>query len=1015
MSKKLLLASLGTGVLVLVVVGFWMKPLSLDKNTASQVQESERSKKENIEARNAFMARMLRNPQTNRIPANIRQKELTFAQQLPDREGAGKLATTSYASRGPFNQGGRTRALAYDISDNTNNTILAGGASGGIWRTTDGGASWSKMTGVLDLHSITWLEQDIRSGGENIWYASTGEGLGTLQSGAGDTELLHGNGIYKSTNSGVTWTLLAATKSDTPQTLDQDKFDIVWRVQTDPSNGAEDEVYAATYDGIQRSVNGGTSWTNVLNATDFFSQEADVAVSSAGRVFAALSSKGNTKGIHCSLNGTSWTDITPGSFPSTYARLVLEIAPADENVLYVIGHKSGTGPTNHLLWKITMNADACTVASSVDRSANLPAFGGNVGDFDSQSGYDLLVSSDPGDVDFVLVGGTSLYRSTDGFATTNNTRWIGGYSPANDISDYPNQHPDQHVIVWHPTTATTVLAGHDGGISQTTDITRDQAGNEPVAWTALNNGMLTTQFFGVCMNMNTSDAVIAGGMQDNGTMSAVSTASNTSWKAETGGDGANCAISDDGLSRYMSTQNGNLTRNVYTNATDEGGNQANFTNVTPSGATGQLFVNPFALDPGDSKIMYYAAGTSLWRNSDLTGITLGSNDKTSTNWAELTSAQVSGTSISAVAVSTTSNANVVAYGTTNGQVYVLTDANTGTTPTRTDVWTGKGFPTAFVRGIAIDREDSDQMMVVFSNYGVQSIFFTTNGGTNWTNVSGNLEENTDGSGNGPAVFWAEILPINATQTRYYVGTSTGLYSTITLNGTSTTWTREAATTIGNVPVYMVVARVTDNQVIVGTHGTGTYAATETALPVELTTFDVRVENQDALLSWTTASETNNAGFDIEHQRGRGSWTSLAFVEGYGTTAHANNYTFRAEQLDVGTHRFRLKQVDFDGTFEYSSPLSAIIELPSVYDVSAAFPNPFQTNTSFDVTLNSAQEVRIAVYDAAGRQIALLHEGRLMGHVPHRFTWAGETAPNGTYFVRTEGETFTETQSIVRVR
>lgn len=1015
MRKQVVGASVCTAVLALIAIGLWMIKSSPDEIVSQQPPEPERSKKENLEARNAFIERMLRSPQTNSIPENIRAKELAFAQQLPDRAGAGKMATTSYASRGPFNQGGRTRALAYDASDNTDNTILAGGASGGIWRTTDGGSTWSKMTGVSDLHSITWLEQDTRSGGENIWYAGTGEGSGTLGAGSNFTSDLRGNGIYKSTNSGVTWALLSSTTSNTPQTLDQDKFDVVWRVETDPSNGAEDEVYAATADGIQRSVNGGTSWTNVLNATDFFTQESDVVVSSAGRVFAGLSSKGNTKGVHCSLNGTSWTDITPGSFPSTYARLVLEIAPADENVLYVIGHKSGTGPTNHLLWKITMDNNACTVSSSVDRSANLPAFGGNVGDFDSQSGYDLLVSSDPGNVDFVLVGGTSLFRSTDGFATTNNTRWIGGYSPANDISDYPNQHPDQHIIVWHPTSATTVLAGHDGGISQTTDITRNQAGNEPVAWTSLNNGMLTTQFFGVCINMNTSDAVVAGGLQDNGSMSAVSTASNTTWKAETGGDGANCAISDDGLSRYMSTQNGNITRNVYTNATDEGGNQANFTNVTPSGATGQLFVTPFAIDPGDSRIMYYAAGTALWRNSDLTGITLGSNDKTSTNWVELTSAAVSGTSISAVAVSTTNNANIVAYGTANGEVYKLTNANTGSAPTRTDIWTGKGFPSGYVRGIAIDREDSDQIMVVFSNYSIQSIFFTTDGGTSWTNISGNLEENSDGSGNGPAVLWAEILPITATQTRYYVGTSTGLYSTITLNGTSTSWTREGSTTIGNVPVYMVTARATDNQVIVGTHGTGTYAATETELPVELTTFDARVENRDVLLSWATASETNNAGFNVEHETSGKTWESLAFIEGNGTTVNPNTYTFRAANLEVGTHRFRLKQVDFDGQFQYSSPLNAIIELPSVYEVTAAYPNPFQTSTSFSVTLNQAQQVRIAVYDATGREIALLHDGQLTGNVPHRFVWDGANIPSGTYFVRATGETFNESQSVIRVR
>ena len=157
-------------------------------------------------------------------------------------------------------------------------------------------------------------------------------------------------------------------------------------------------------------------------------------------------------------------------------------------------------------------------------------------------------------------------------------------------------------------------------------------------------------------------------------------------------------------------------------------------------------------------------------------------------------------------------------------MYRLDNADTGD-PSPTDV-TGGSFPSgANVSSIAVHPDDADRVMVVFSNYSVQSIWYSDDAGSSWTDVSGSLEENTDGSGNGPSVRWAEMGVISSSSTQYFVGTSTGLYSTTTLNGTSTTWTQEGSSTIGNVVVDMIDIRDSDGYVAIGTHGNGFYTST----------------------------------------------------------------------------------------------------------------------------------------------------------------------------------------------
>ncbi|HTP14069.1 MAG TPA: T9SS type A sorting domain-containing protein, partial [Bacteroidota bacterium] len=673
------------------------------------------------------------------------------------------------------------------------------------------------------IQSVSCLAQDPRVGNQNNWYYGTGELLGNSASGGGAFYV--GDGVYKSTNSGTSWQKVVATASWTPQIFDKTS-DIVWDVVVDPTNG---NVYAALYGQIIRSTNGGTSWSSSLNSTttSAFSAYLDIAVTSSGVFYAAISSDGQTSGIFRSTTGASgsWVNITPVGWPSTYNRTVLAIAPSNEKVVYFLlespgsGYHDATDNTYTSFWKYTYVSGDGSGAGGTwsNRSANMPAYGGNVGNFTHQAGYDLVIKVKPDNPDFVFIGGTNLYRSSDGFASTSNSAWIGGYSTANDISQMSGHHCDEHALAFKPGSPATLLSGSDGGISRTT--------NDSTAaptWTFLNNGYLTSQFYSIAVDQaGSGDATMIGGMQDNSNMMTTSTNGSTPWVVMPGGgDGCFSAIANGKTYYYIGTQNGNVYR---LNNPSPDWSSYTWTVVTPSGASGFMFVTPYALDPNNSNIMYMAGGSEVWRNSNLSTIANFQNS-TSTNWTGLTKTNLPGHDITAVGVSTTP-ANRLYYGTDSTRVFRMDNANVATGSTNPTEITGGTFPAdAYVSCIAVNPKNADSAIVVFSNYTVLSLFFTANGGTSWSNIGGNLEENTaTGAGRGPSCRWATILP-TSTGAQFYVATSTGLYSTSTLNGTSTVWALEGAGVIGNEVSTMVISRPADGLVAVATHGSGVFSA-----------------------------------------------------------------------------------------------------------------------------------------------------------------------------------------------
>lgn len=845
--------------------------------TNAQKNKKRDIRKDRASDRLLYERAMLVDPKTGKIPEGIYQKTLEFIyspkSHLQPRYQ--DISTTSsgisgatWTQRGPHNVGGRTRALAIDKMDE--NVILAGGVSGGMWRSSNGGRSWAKVTGSSQNHSVTAIAQDPQT--PATWYYSAGEGSGNSASGSFIAPYV-GHGVYKSTDNGLTWVLLNNTSSGTNEA--DNPFRITWNVKVHPTNGhvyvANAKRYNNGQSGIWRSTDGGTNWALVLDGGG--AGYTDIAIDANGVFYATISSNGTAnKGIYRSTDGTNWTNINPSFLPSSYDRIVLDIAPSNNNVVYFYANAGG-----HNFYKYTYasgqgNGDGSNNNGGTweNRSVNLPTPDSDDDGGLSQANYNQYVKVKPDNENIVFIGSTNMFRSTDGFASKTNTTWIGGYHKTNFF--YPGHHPDNHSLVFFPSNPKKMISGHDGGISLTED-NLATGSQHPVVWSYLNNGYYTTQIYGMDIDAKTAgDPRLSAGFQDNGKWTTHSFDGTAAWKQENFyGDGAYTAIVPGKDIRFFSNQNGHIFR--VTGKDPENPTSAVY--LRPSALGGYLFVTPYILDPNNSNIMYYLLGGDIYRNTNIL------NTNTINSWERIGTANV-GSTITTISASEDNPTHRVYYGTGDGKVYRLDNANLGD-PVPTDVWTGKGFPeNAYVSNIAIDPTDANKVFVVFSNYGVKSVFYSADAGNSWTAVSGNLEENADGTGNGPSTRWLRVhVKANGSKI-YFLGTSVGLYATTNLNGASTNWIQEGANTIGNVPVVMIKSRRSDGLVALGTHGTGLFSGYVGA-PTGLTISNVAPERGEI------GSEVivNGTGFSVTPANNTVKFNNTVATV---TAATANNLT-----------------------------------------------------------------------------------------------------------------------------
>jgi len=908
---------------------------------------------------------MIKNPITGDIPEGSYKGELDQAKAILDYQQRNNIiSVNAYTFQGPNNLGGRTRAIAYDVryDGTTNRIILAGGVSGGVYKSTDDGATWVRKSPTGEHFSCTSIAQDIRVGFQDTWYYSVGEGSGN--SAGAPSAGYSGNGVYKSTDNGETWTRLTASNTTALETFSVAQ-DYITKIIVDPTDG---NVYAACVSAIRRSVDAGTTWTTVLSGTLASSgQHTDIVVSSTGRLYASFggTNSSTVDGVWGSPPGATsgdagtWTRIAgagAGGSPvgwnaeGAYGRVVLAIAPSSENLLYA-------------LYSITVGA--CTVeaelyrwddigATWTDLSATLPdepgCLSGN-DPFAVQGGYDLVVAVKPDDATTLFIGGTNVYRST-----TSGASWtrIGGYGSAASYSLYASSHPDIHSIVFQPTSSTTMLCGNDGGIQRTT---ANLAAT--VVWTPINTGYRTYQYYYVDVDPRVGNTKVIGGAQDNGSTRNTGGAG-TSFESVMGGDGVSVGLTDliSGTQyEYVGFQNGEIIRRASTLADGFG------TLITPTGEAGSgLFVTLFKLDPDNTQRLYYANDNILYRTTSASTVAAGT-------WTSMTGIATSvgaANDISALALTRGTYSAVTSsifMGTSNGRVFRLDDPTgvaAGTAPV--DI-TGAGFPvTGYVSSIAVNPRNDDTVMVTFSNYGVASVFWTGNANSatpTWTGVEGTLTLPS---------YRSSAIAVTTIGIEYFVGTSVGLYTSTGLPG-AVAWTQEGATEIGNAVVSNMVLRPTDNKLLVGTHGYGMWTANLPIpiVPVTLTEFKGTLQNKNVLLQWSTSTESNSKHFELEKSFDAISYRKIATVPAAGFSNTLKKYSYTDLEKLSDKIYYRLRSVDND----YKDKLSntVLIKPPGLQQEMIVLGNPFKENILIRFTKTTETSGILRLIDMSGRLMA----------------------------------------------
>lgn len=818
MNKKLLIPFIA----IITILAFYFNKQSNNNeilNTTSQGKLKPKSKPENARQlyaleREKYEFNMQKNPVTGEIPLDEKASEYNTSVNLMRIQKLRKSSANSYISRGPSNLGGRTRAFAVDISDATSNTMLSGGISSGLFRTTDGGASWTKVTPQGQIHNVSALAQDPRVGFQNIWYYATGEFSGNSAS-IGNTPY-NGQGVWKSTDSGQSWTILPGTDSDF-QTFDS-SFDYTSALEVHPVTG---DLFIATSDEIFRYD--GVNFNSELKPSG--SSHTDVVITPSGKVYVSFAGNSSLEGVWASPNGNgSWTQIAKNGTPADWSatgRIVLGEAASNDGMVYAL-YVNGKSGIEADLWQYNS-----TTSTWTNYSSKLPDEAGGDSDgndpFAVQGGYDLVVSVKPDDENFVTIGGTNIYKIAN--ITTDATfSRIGGYKDNTGYASYNNHHPDIHSLEFDPNNNNVFYSGTDGGIHKTLDIT-----SLGITWISLNNNYTTYQYYHVTLDPLSGSNIVIGGAQDNGTTMGgtdAGLADNTSMNSIAGGDGVAVGIarrdSDTELQLFLGFQQGP----IYTNY------PSGYREITPTDAasgSSAKFVTYFYLDPDNNDLLYYGSKNTLFKTDDAANV----DSDSWVNAGFLPSFEIINTIATTRGTYDASTSFMLVGGGKGGVFKVNDPKNAISVSTATNI-TPTGANTNFgtnVSDIAIHPTNPDIVLVTYANYGINNIYLTTNATSatpTWTLVERNLDKHSIRS--------AAITQVGS-DIVYFVGTARGLYSST--DPTSIDWQMEGADDIGLALISGLAYRPADNKLLIGTHGNGMF---ETTVGGTLSTNDFNSNN-----------------------------------------------------------------------------------------------------------------------------------------------------------------------------
>lgn len=760
-----------------ILFGLFLLTVLISNCKSHSTQENESLETDGADRAMQQQFLMLRDPALNVIPSERLQAAIDYM----NNQRTTQPTALTWQERGPNNIGGRTRAIMIDKRDATGNTVFAASVSGGIFKTTNflsGTPTWNPVADQMANLAVTVLLQDKNN--LNTMYAGTGEGWFNI-------DAVKGAGVFKSTDGGTTWTQLPNTAN----------FEYIQDLLIDNNNNMYVSLrnLSTTNRGVMRSTDGGVTWTQVLGLplTDFnytTGRAADLELASNGDVYATMGIFTRTMVFKSSFSANGaltgaaghWTEITPVRSTITF-RAELAVAPNNPQRVYLMEQDSANDQVDSFY---RSNDGGATWSAFLSPSAL------NNGS-NSQTWYDLTMAVDSNNADVVVVGGLQVAKSTDGGST-----WT-------TITTAP-VHVDQHYLVYF--NSSRLLLGNDGGIYYSNDVNLPSP-----TWTAKNAlGYSVTQFYG-CDYHPTDDNYFLAGAQDNNTQKFTVAGINSTTPVVGGDGGVPHIRHTDGQLQIAATTGNNYYRSL---------NGSSFQYLSGASNNNGQFIQASDLEDGQN-ILY--CGDNAGQYFVIPGLT---NATASAITGSIKTLPLIGArEVTAVTVDQ-SQTNTVWLGCSLGglapMVCKVTTANT--TPGVT-VSTQISVPAnAYISSIDIDPANTNRILVTLSNYGVASIWISTDGGTTFTSLDNNGVNLPD-----MPVHWGIFAPSSAilsgtTGGGIILGTELGVWTTSSINGTSTVW---AANNGGlpNVPVYQLKYKPFSALLVAATHGRGLFT---TVLP-----------------------------------------------------------------------------------------------------------------------------------------------------------------------------------------
>ncbi len=908
----------------------------------------------------------------------VPHERLIKANQEVDKELKNRAGITGFTwvERGPTNVGGRTRALMFDPNDPTHKKVWAGGSGGGLWFTNDITVATPVWTRVNDLWAniaVTCIAYNPFNPQE--YYVGTGEGFTNY-------DYQEGSGMYKSSNGGTTWVPLGNTSPGAYNSASD--FHYIQKIAIKPNGTifAATKGYYINSGGIMRSTDGGTNWSKVLTvytgSGSLYDWANDIEIAANGDTYASfgINSTGKIFKSKDSNNGIagSWNDKSTAIGIANAQRIEIACAPSDFHYVYAVAH-GGSG-MNDIEWcKRSIDSGATWTALAIPRLVD----DGTTHFTAGQAWYDLILAVHPTNPNIVLAGGRDLHRTINGGTSwTPISQYYGGFGQ-------PYVHADQHNIMFRPTLSNEAVFVNDGGVFYSPN-----AGNSGVTPTFVdkNTGYDVTQLYSCAAKNEFNSNYFLAGAQDNQTQKFTQPqASPTS--IVIGGDGGFCQI--DQLDADFQ-----VGESIYNNISMTWDDGANWYGMIAE-STG-LFINPNDYD-NTRKILYAAAGNdAVKRVSNLSDQNnIGNTDITISVGAAMVAA-----------VKCSPYNDVVFLGIVNSRIYKLSSASTGS-PTLTRIDNGATPITSagYVSNIDLGIDDN-HILATYSNYGVMSIWQTTDGGAHWYNKEGNIPD--------VPVRWAIYNPNNREQV--LAATELGIWTTDNFGSTTTAvpvWA-ESSPMLAHTRCDMIKFRPADNVVTVATHGRGLFTsevfvansvADFTSDVIATCAGSLTVHFFDASLkpngtwAWdvdgngTTDFTTQNC---TKTYSTPGSYTVTLKVNSGNTTITKTNYivvtssaplntgcTVGANMNNgngaaIGIHRFKLNAIDNytsynDGPYhDYACANAAALDLNTTYNVTVqtgylnvegakfyidfnndgAFADPAESIVSFPVNLDGTR-------------------------------------------------------------